>query len=274
MSNKLPWFTHDHDARNDLFISQAEDRFGPFGYCAYFKLLEVIHEHGVGDKLVMTRGRLCKELRTRGPQLVAYLEWAQAWEQDPNKDPKLTYKIVPQLVDNLGIAVDKSRQGDLKLDCSPGTVGLLSDFRSPSAGSSSDQVELQIKNFRIRQSKLKSNIPSTFHQPSVNLPIHKKEKEKYTHTAGAVDNSRMKDLYDQKVRALVGQKGLESAADERQLLAMRMPFGGFKDRLIEEIPADRCRWLLTEWKGRQRLSHKLRRALELNVRLYDNDTKR
>jgi hypothetical protein len=34
-----------------------------------------------------------------------------------------------------------------------------------------DVVEIKIKKFRERQSKLKSNLPSTFRQPSVNLPI-------------------------------------------------------------------------------------------------------
>ena len=128
MSNKLPWFTHDHDARHDDFIHRAEDKFGPFGYSAYFKLLEVLHEHGVGDILKMTSSRLCSELRCTWPKLQVYLDYTQTMG-------KVAYKY------------------------------------------SSGEVELQIKKFRERQSKLKSNLPSTFRQPSINLQEKEKEIE-------------------------------------------------------------------------------------------------
>lgn len=75
--NKLPWFTHDHDARIDEFIQRAEDRFGPFGYAAYFKILEIIHQHGVGGILKMERSRLCQNLRARWPGVRLYLNFCQ-----------------------------------------------------------------------------------------------------------------------------------------------------------------------------------------------------
>lgn len=63
--NKLPWFTHDNNARHDLFITQLEDKFGHFGYASYFKILEMLHQHGIGDKLTIPKAKLCQELRSR-----------------------------------------------------------------------------------------------------------------------------------------------------------------------------------------------------------------
>ncbi|MFH2114133.1 MAG: hypothetical protein ABIJ86_06480 [Spirochaetota bacterium] len=75
--NKLPWFKHDHNARNDDFLQRAEDKFGHFGYSAYFKLLELLHQHGTGDELRMTPARLCRELRSRRAQVRLYLDFSQ-----------------------------------------------------------------------------------------------------------------------------------------------------------------------------------------------------
>ncbi len=46
-----------------------------------------------------------------------------------------------------------------------------------------------------------------------------------------------------------------------------MPFGEFKGARIIEIPADRCEWLLTEWRGRNDLSPSLRKALQERVKI-------
>lgn len=75
--NKLPWFTHDHSARNDDFIQRSIEHFGHFGYAAYFMILELLHEHGREDLLKMSPSRLCKELRTKRPQLLKFLEFAR-----------------------------------------------------------------------------------------------------------------------------------------------------------------------------------------------------
>lgn len=75
--NKLPWFTHDHDARHDLFLQKAVDKFGHFGYAAYFIILEIFHQHGVGDKLIISRSRLSQELRSRWPQVELYLDFCR-----------------------------------------------------------------------------------------------------------------------------------------------------------------------------------------------------
>jgi hypothetical protein len=77
VANKLPWFTHDHDARRDEFVQRSMDKFGHFGYAAYFMLLEVIHEHGVGGIVRMTKSRLAQNLRSRWPQVRLYLDFCR-----------------------------------------------------------------------------------------------------------------------------------------------------------------------------------------------------
>lgn len=53
-----------------------------------------------------------------------------------------------------------------------------------------------------------------------------------------------------------------------------MPFGEFKGLRVIEIPADRCRWLLTEWEGRNSLGATLRRALTERVKIQDEERAR
>lgn len=65
MANKLPWMKHDHNSRNDLFVKGLEDRYGHLGYSAWFKTLEVLHEHGVGDILGITLAQYAKEIGTK-----------------------------------------------------------------------------------------------------------------------------------------------------------------------------------------------------------------
>lgn len=77
MSNKLPWFKHDGNARNDDFIKRACDRFGHFGYSGYFRMIEVLHEHGVGDKLCITRSRFASELGSKWPPARNLLDFCQ-----------------------------------------------------------------------------------------------------------------------------------------------------------------------------------------------------
>ncbi len=92
MANKLPWFTHDHVARNDEFMQSAMDKFGHFGYAAFFMLLEVIHEHGVGGVVTMTKGRLSLNLRSRWPQVHQYLDFCRT-------AGKLEFKIIGDQVE-------------------------------------------------------------------------------------------------------------------------------------------------------------------------------
>jgi hypothetical protein len=56
---------HYSDARKDLFVRSLEDRFGHFGYAGWFKMLEVLHEHGRGDNLCITLPQLASELSSK-----------------------------------------------------------------------------------------------------------------------------------------------------------------------------------------------------------------
>lgn len=126
VANKYPWFTHDHDANEDEFIQQAMDRFGHFGYSAYFITLELLHKHGVGDKLSMKASRYCSRMRSRKDLVKVWLTFAE-------------------------------RFGKLSWD------------------QSGDLLNIEIKKFRERQGKTKSNLPSSFLQTSVKPPIHIEE---------------------------------------------------------------------------------------------------
>lgn len=65
MPNKLPWYPHESDAKDDVVISEAMDRFGHFGYAGWFMILDAIHRHGKGDTVTMTPKRFAQELRTK-----------------------------------------------------------------------------------------------------------------------------------------------------------------------------------------------------------------
>ena len=159
--NRLPWFTHDHAAHEGQFIKAAMDRFGHFGYAAYFIILELLHRHGVGDNLKISAAKLCASLRSRRPQVVSFLVFAATYG-DPNPAPKSGWS---------------STEPRPNLDFS-GTSGKVKFTWK------SDEVELQINKFRERQSKLKSNLPSTFRQPSVNLPLEREGEREVRIQAG------------------------------------------------------------------------------------------
>lgn len=75
MANKLPWMKHDHNARNDDFLKRACARFGHFGYAGWFRMLETLHEHGIGDKLCMERSRFASELGSKWPPVRNLLDF-------------------------------------------------------------------------------------------------------------------------------------------------------------------------------------------------------
>jgi hypothetical protein len=65
LANKYNWFAHRNDAHEDLFIQEAIERFGHFGYAAYFMLLEIFDRHGVGDTLEIPLRVLAQKMRTK-----------------------------------------------------------------------------------------------------------------------------------------------------------------------------------------------------------------
>lgn len=53
MANKLPWFTHDHDAHEDIAIRSAIRKHGHVAGWVWWCTLELLHKHGTGDTLIM-----------------------------------------------------------------------------------------------------------------------------------------------------------------------------------------------------------------------------
>lgn len=53
-----------------------------------------------------------------------------------------------------------------------------------------------------------------------------------------------------------------------------MPFGEFRGLRLIDIPADRCAWLLGEWRGRNSLGPWLRRKLQERVDLKSEESSR
>ena len=51
MANKLPWFTHDHDAHADGWVRHLVRTQGHVAGWLWWVLLELHHKHGVGDVL-------------------------------------------------------------------------------------------------------------------------------------------------------------------------------------------------------------------------------
>lgn len=87
MPNKLPWYPHEHDARNDAVIYEAMDRFGLDGYAAWFIILDLIHEHGAGDTVTLSMSRMCREFRSRSTKVRLLLDFFQTssrllWGED------------------------------------------------------------------------------------------------------------------------------------------------------------------------------------------------
>lgn len=80
-SNNLKWLTHDTDAHEDKFIDGAIEKFGPFGYMAYFVILELLAKEGDGDILTIQVPRLCKKLRCRSKQLVEFLDYCSTKDE-------------------------------------------------------------------------------------------------------------------------------------------------------------------------------------------------
>ena len=145
MANKLPWFTHDHDAHDDEFIQASMDRFGPAGYSNYFITLELLHKHGVGDVLIMRAGRLAKCLRSRMDSVKKWLSFCGSFRDQSGINPKI-----------------------------------ISTFIQTDSG---EDVRIEIKKFRERQAKIKIKTPATLSQDSTKTPLEREgEEEKQTNS--------------------------------------------------------------------------------------------
>ena len=66
----------------------------------------------------------------------------------------------------------------------------------------------------------------------------------------------------------------KTVLQERDLLDLRMPFGEFRGVHVSSLPAEQADWLLTKWSGRNKLGKTLKAALQLRVRLKNEEAKR
>lgn len=158
MANKLPWFTHDHDAHEDEFIQASMDRFGAAGYSNYFITLELLHNHGVGDVLFMRAGRYAKHLRSRLDLVKKWLTFAGSFRDHSGNNPKIISEFI---------------QGD-----------------------SGEDVRIEIKKFRERQGKLKIKTPSTLPQDSAKTPLEGEEEREGEDRVAATPPSALLELWN------------------------------------------------------------------------------
>lgn len=60
--NKLPWFTHDHNAHQDLWMREMIRKYGHEVHTLYWTVLELIHLHGKSGVLVISKMDLANAL--------------------------------------------------------------------------------------------------------------------------------------------------------------------------------------------------------------------
>lgn len=164
--NKLPWFLHAVDAHEDEFIQKAMDEFGHFGYAGYFIILELIHKHGAGGILKISKSKLAQSLRSRWPQVELLLNFC-------------------------------STSGELEFTLSPTSVELQNKMFIKS------QHNLRVKsNSIINQKSVKSK--SKVSQKSVKN-MQEKENERENEKKGK-EESFIKEEKERKVKERVKEK--------------------------------------------------------------------
>jgi hypothetical protein len=60
----LPWFTHDHDAHQDIWLRHVVRKQGHVAGWLWWVLLELLHNHGTGDTLKMDISDISKAALT------------------------------------------------------------------------------------------------------------------------------------------------------------------------------------------------------------------
>lgn len=76
--NKLPWFTHDHDAHMDQWLRDGIRAHGHQFHTFYWTALELIHWHGVGGILKINIKDLSNSMQIRTTKLLVILRSSQA----------------------------------------------------------------------------------------------------------------------------------------------------------------------------------------------------
>lgn len=97
--NRLRWFPHDNDAGQDLLMRELVDRFGHVGHTIFWRLIEQIHLHGLGNTLRIRTSDLAHYCQTRSDKLLKVLDYLgqevpKDPGNDPQKDPGMPAKIV------------------------------------------------------------------------------------------------------------------------------------------------------------------------------------
>ncbi len=130
------------------------------------------------------------------------------------------------------------------------------------------QLEV-VKKIKAASSPSKDGPPNPPTKPTI--PNQLPRKEGGLIEKGLTTAAEMVEDFQRRVGTTISPK---EAAEQDRLLNLRMPFGEFKGTHISSLPADRARWLLTEWSGRFRLGAELKKALELCVKIKDMENSR
>lgn len=115
MANKLPWFTHDHDAHADGWIRHLVRNQGHVAGWTWWVLLELHHKHGVGDVLKRDINDVAKDCLTSA-SVVARVLTEMASEYEGEK--KVKFNIVGTVL-HLEIPKLRKRQAKLKSKIPP-----------------------------------------------------------------------------------------------------------------------------------------------------------
>ena len=120
--NKLPWFTHDHDAHADGWIRNLVRKQGHVAGWIWWVLIELHHKHGVGDVLKRDITDIANDSMTSTSVVVRVLtEMATEYEGQT----KVRYNLVGT---ELELEIKKLRERQSKLKSK-----IPATFRQPSA---------------------------------------------------------------------------------------------------------------------------------------------
>jgi hypothetical protein len=119
--NKLPWFKHDANAHEDLWIKQSIDRGGHFAGWAWWVLLEMLHRHGRENTLRCSATVLAHAMMTRKEKVIKTLTIFSRPPSDPRDHSKVIFKSSG---DDLEIEIlnFRKKQDNLRLKAYPNRV--------------------------------------------------------------------------------------------------------------------------------------------------------
>lgn len=165
--NRLPWFTHDHSAHRDLWIRHLIKKGGHTAGWMWWVLLELLHEHGTGDTLIIPVQDLAHAVGTQPYTAIKILKiMASECSNTPANTPAN----------------------------SPATV-LRVSYKSVGG-----VLEIKIPKFRERQSKLKSKTPAKLLQDYRRTPSTRRKKKINFFRGGGTPPPAAKNGYQTDLR--------------------------------------------------------------------------